>query len=390
MLLKKLELHCFRNYTHLSFVPSSQTLIVGNNGHGKTNLLEALFLLAYGRSFRAHLPESLVQDKKDIARISAHIEKGSKKSLLQLSLTKAGKKQFWINEKKSMGFRVSQDFPLVIFSPESLVLLKGSAEHRRYWLDSCLSMQGQGKVVREFKRALAQRNGLLKQIQKGLVLEQRARPLLESLNELFIEKNLNLVKERRNFLLGLKVFLEESGSFVFQGIKGPFFKEILSVEARYLGKGQDGEEDIEKIFRKKVEESFFLEQKAGVSLYGAHRDDFKIFFQGKDSRYFCSQGQQRGLLLALKMAQILWFHHVQKTSCLLLLDDVFSEIDKHLVLNLLDFLNEIPSQTILTSVKTPSFLNRKKFQVFSLYKGVLRKEILSERRTQAFGGLSSL
>lgn len=154
------------------------------------------------------------------------------------------------------------------------------------------------------------------------------------------------------------------------------------MKTAYLVKGMGKEE--EKVFRKQVADNFFLEQEAGISLYGAHRDDFKVFFREKDSWYFCSQGQQRGLLLVLKIAQILWLHYIQKTSCLLLLDDVFSEIDKHLVLNLLHFLDEIPSQIILTSVKTPSFLNRKKFQVFNLYEGVLRKENLSERRAQPF------
>ena len=387
MFLKKLELHHFRNYKHLNFFPSSQNVIVGDNGHGKTNLLEALVLLAYGRSFRAHLPESLVQEKEGCAYVSADIENGRKNSLLQISLTSSGKKQFWINEKKSTGFCVSKEFPLVVFSPESLVLLKGSAEHRRWWLDYWLSMQGQGGFVQGFKEALMQKNRFLKQIQKGVASRRKVHPLLESLNEIFIEKNLSLVKMRKKALQGLGVFLADGGEALFQRAKGlPQSQGKLSVEAYYFMKGQEqgGDEDIESMFRKQVEDSFFREQEAGTSLYGAHRDDFKIFFQGRDSRYFCSQGQQRGLLLALKMAQILWFHHVHKNSCLLLLDDVFSEIDKHLVLNLLHFLNKIPSQIILTSVKTPSFLDRKKFQVFNLREGVLRKETTNERRTQSF------
>jgi len=140
----------------------------------------------------------------------------------------------------------------------------------------------------------------------------------------------------------------------------------------------------ESFFRQKLVNSFIREREAGLSLYGAHRDDCQILFQNRDSRYFCSQGQQKGLLLALKMAQVLWLYHVRKSSCLLLLDDVFSEIDKHLVLNLLHFLEEVPSQVILTSVEKPSFLNERKFQVFNLKEGVLRKDCLSERRDQPF------
>ena len=139
------------------------------------------------------------------------------------------------------------------------------------------------------------------------------------------------------------------------------------------------EKEKEFFFKRKVKEACHREQIAGVSLYGAHRDDFQVLFQERDSRYFCSQGEQRGLLLALKVSQVLWLNDTQKKTCLLLLDDVFSEIDKHIVLNLLCFLSEIPSQIILTSVKTPSFLDRKKFQVLYLCEGTLRKENLSER-----------
>ena len=392
MFLKKLELYCFRNYTHLCFFPSSYNLIVGDNGHGKTNLLEALVLLAYGRSFRAHLPESLVQENKTFARISAQIMKENKNSLLQLSLDVSGKKHFWINQKKSTKPCVSKELPLIVFNPESLVLLKGSAEHRRWWLDHWLSLQGHSLSVQEFKKALLQKNGALKQIRKGLVSGKKACSLLESLNEVFIEKSLNLMKMRKKTLQELSAFLREGGSFIFRGKKRGSLHENLSIEIAYLTKENemDDDKDEELAFRKQVADNFFREQEAGVSLYGAHRDDFKVFFRGRDSRYFCSQGQQRGLLLALKMAQILWLHHVQKTPCLLLLDDVFSEIDKHLVLNLLHFLDEIPSQVILTSVKTPSFLNRKKFQVFNLYEGVLRKEKISERRAQPLDKLPSL
>ena len=384
MLLKKLELCCFRNYTHLSFFPSSRNLIVGSNGHGKTNLLEALVLLAYGRSFRAHLPESLVQEKKKTAHISAYIEREGKNSCLQMSLTDSGKKQFWLDEKKSTGLRLSKEIPLILFSPESLVLLKGSAEHRRWWLDYWLSMQGRGSFVQEFKKALIQKNGLLRQIRKGVISGKKARSLLESLNELFVRRSLSLIEARKKALQDLSVFLSEGGEALFQNKKTPQTGEKPPIEVRYAMKALEHCENgqIETQFKEQVEKSFFAEQEAGMSLCGAHRDDFKVLFQGKDSRYFCSQGQQRGLLLVLKMAQVLWFHHVNKNSCLLLLDDVFSEIDKHLVLNLLHFLDEIPSQIILTSVKTPSFLDRKKFQVFSLHEGTLRKEKISERRAQ--------
>ena len=207
----------------------------------------------------------------------------------------------------------------------------------------------------------------------------KAGRLLESVNEVFIPKSLSLMSARKKALRGLSEYLAESGALIFR----ERMDQPQSIQVFYSIKGlNSGEREEGHRFRKKVEESGFLEQSAGSCLYGAHRDDFQLFFQGKDSRYFCSQGQQRALLISLKTAQVLWFHHIQKSPCLLLLDDVFSEIDKHIVCNLLHFLEEIPSQAILTSTAINSLFNRKRFQVFNIKKGVLRKDFISGKRDQ--------
>ena len=381
MFLEKLEIHCFRNYSHLCFFPASKNLIVGDNGHGKTNLLEALVLLACGKSFRAYTPESLVQEGRDSSSISAWISKEKKSSVLHLSLNREGRKSFLINSKKSTRGRMGEELPLIVFSSESLKILKGPAEQRRDWMDYWLNICGQVAVVEAFKKTLVQKNRVLKQIQKQEIPPKKARILLESVNEVFIEKSLALVRARRQSIKNLTLFLKESGAFLFN-------KRLQTgdFEMFYFMKGltEEGEKSEEEaaLFRKQVENNSLREQIAGISLYGAHRDDLSLFFQGRDSRYFCSQGQQRGLLLALKIAQNLWLHKVQKQGGLLLLDDVFSEIDKHLVFNLLHFLEEFPSQMILTSTKKTSVLNKKKFQVFRLEEGLLRKDISSERRNQ--------
>ncbi len=378
MFLEKLELHCFRNYTRFCFSPSLKTLIVGDNGRGKSNLLEALFLLSSGgRSFRACSPESLIKEGSLRAHISAWIHKEEKTDRVDLFLDPLGQKTFLINEKKTRANQVSTMFPAILFSPESLNLLKGSADQRRGWLDHWLIMTGKAFFVQEFKKALQQKNSVLKKIRAGELFGKKAKTLMQSVNELFMEKSLNLMRARKESLRNLNVFLEESGALIFGSLK--------NIRLSYRIKGLEGlkeGENEEPLFKKKVEKSAVLEQSAGFSLYGAQRDDFVLFFKGKDSRYFCSQGEQRGLLFSLKTAQVLWFHRVRENACLLLLDDVFSEIDKQMVFNLLGFLESIPSQTVLTSTKTDSFLNKKRFQVFHLKKGILRKDFSGERRDQ--------
>ena len=380
MFLEKLELRSFRNYNHFCFSPSLKTLIVGDNGLGKSNLLEALFLLSSGgRSFRASSSESLIQEGSFSAHISAWIHQKEKTYRLALFLDRMGQKTFWINEKKTLGSRMSKTFPAILFSPESLNLLKGSAEQRRHWLDHWLIVTGKAFVVQEFKKALQQKNSILKKIRAGELSSQKATNLMQSVNELFIEKSLNLIHLRKESLRDLNIFLNESGALIFGALK--------NIRLSYQIKGLENIEEKEEtalLFKKKVEKNAFLEQSAGFSLYGAQRDDFKLFFNGRDSRYFCSQGEQRSLLFSLKTAQALWFHRVQESACLLLLDDVFSEIDKQMLFNLLGFLENIPSQALLTSTKADSFLNKKRFQVFSLKEEVLRKDYSGERRDKTF------
>ncbi len=380
MFVEKLEVHCFRNYSHLCFFPASKSLIVGDNGQGKTNLLEALVLLAYGRSFRASHLGSLVQEGKDAASILAWVSEEERKSVLRLCLNKKEQRKFWVNNKRKTPSSMGAELPLIVFSPESLKLLKGAAEQRRYWVDGWLSLCGQAPVVEAFKKVLIQKNRLLRQTQKGSISLNNARAWLESVNEVFIEKSLALVQARIQAVQDLSLFLEESGAILFKGSK----EGVEEIKGSYSMKGWDGKEEQRLFLREKLEKSFFKEQAAGTSLYGAHRDDLTFFFKGKDSRYFCSQGQQRAVVLALKIAQSLWFHRVRKKGCLVLLDDVFSEIDKHVIFSLLHFLDEIPSQTIVTSTKSTPLLKEMRFQVFNLKEGLLRKDIWSERKDPFF------
>lgn len=375
MILKKIEIRNFRNYSYLCFYPSSKNLIVGNNGAGKTNLLEAIAFLIHGRSFRTHENESLIQKGKKTAYVEAEFFKEGKTSFVRFCIDSFGKKQLFFNGKITTRNTIKKEFPLVVFSPESLALLKGSAEGRRWWLDYWLHMREETLCIKEFKKALLQKNKLLKQIQKGFSSKSQSQGLLESLNDIFSEKSRLLREARKRAVQDLSFFFQKSGNFVFGEREER--KDAFNVDytEKNLFSESEREEKVNRLLTREIE--------AGLSLYGAHRDDFKVFFNGWDSRFFCSQGQQRCLVLSLKIAQILWLQHIKKRSCILLLDDVFSEIDKHRVLNLLQFLSEVPSQAILTSTKQPSALNKRPFQVFSLKEGVLRKETISERRPQS-------
>ncbi|MDE0518032.1 MAG: hypothetical protein OXH36_00530, partial [Bdellovibrionales bacterium] len=130
MFVEKLEVHCFRNYSHLCFFPASKSLIVGDNGQGKTNLLEALVLLAYGRSFRASHLGSLVQEGKDAASILAWVSEEERKSVLRLCLNKKEQRKFWVNNKRKTPSSMGAELPLIVFSPESTPHVRGHCVQR--------------------------------------------------------------------------------------------------------------------------------------------------------------------------------------------------------------------------------------------------------------------
>ena len=370
MFLEKLKLENFRNYSRFCFYPSQRTLILGNNGQGKTNLLESLSLLAYGKSFRVALPCSLVQEGKSQAEVFADIVSEKKHTNLKFLLKTTGEKSFFINNKKALSNEMSQTLPLAVFSPESMTFLKGSAEQRRDWMDACLKSLGQGVKVREFKKALMQKNAFLRELQKDFKPSDKAISYLQSLNEVFKEKSLALITARSKLLKKLGTFYHESYRQIFKDI-GLQIKNSNQIKLVYLRSGKKLEQDLETDFNQDLSQVFLKEQKAGLSLLGPHRDDFKINLNGKDARFYCSQGQQRALILALKTAITLFFYRVRHEVCLILLDDIFSEIDNRFLKNLLSFFNSLSSQIIITATKTPDFLDKKKVATFYLEKGVL-------------------
>ena len=238
MLLKSLTLFCFRNYQKLSFSPAQRTLVVGDNGRGKTNLLEALVLLTQGRSFRACLPETLIQTSQPTAHIVAQT---TEEKALSLKLERAGKRSFFIDNRPARKSDIACALPTLFFGPESLLLLKGPAVGRRWWLDDWLSAQGQAEVVRDFSRILLRKNQLLKQIQKGELSRGRAKTLLESINELFAEKNQALVRARKQALEELTGFFKEGVQAVLEGALGAKEKALgQGVRLKYLKKGFEG------------------------------------------------------------------------------------------------------------------------------------------------------
>jgi DNA replication and repair protein RecF len=202
------------------------------------------------------------------------------------------------------------------------------------------------KVAREFRRALKTRNKLLRDAREGRVSMHQSRAILESLDATYLPLAVALTAGRLELLQALADEFKSKAQGVLEA-------PDVDISVEYLISSQVASlwsrSELLSAMHKRAVELRDQELSSGVSLVGPHKHDIRILFAGKDSRFFCSQGQQRALILSFKMAQILYHYKTHQVVPLLLLDDVLSELDPARRTNLVSFLKDIPSQIFLTT-----------------------------------------
>lgn len=312
MYLKAIHLIHFRNLADVSLsLHPHLNVLVGNNAQGKTNIIEAIHLLSFGKSFR-------VQDYKDLMtwggeesfiRSRVFNEIGEEERNVRLT---AEKKEFYKNGKPVSPNQFTS-MPLVLFAPESILLLKESPQERRDYADDLISiyLPVYVKHLRDYKRALAQRNKVLKD--EFLSREEKQKQM-ELWEEPMREHGRIIIEERKRWLEKFNPFLERHYSAVAGPEKGASFiyQPNVGAEAFVLRQQMMREEELER----------------GVSLVGPHKDDFVPSLNQQPIKNFGSQGELRTFTLALKLAEIEFLEETLEFSPLLLLDDVVSELDE--------------------------------------------------------------
>jgi len=315
MFLSQLWLTNFRNYEncHLNFKEGT-TVITGNNGNGKTNLLEAVAWLAKGKSFRGSPNEALIHQGKEKAIIKAEVIHKNRKTTLEVELNTFGRNQIQINGKKTTKKKELQEkIKTTIFSPEDLILIKGSPSERRNYLDELLvDLHPKNQALKTtFEKCLKQRNTLLKQAKGRKTSEIET--TLDVWDEKLAESGKALVIKRKELLENLKPKIEQS-------LK-QFTNNQDKITLQYEKTWQSA----------KLAEQFYTDRendlRRGITTNGPHRDEVFIKVNNLLAKSHSSQGEQRSLALALRLAG----HEVIKTTIghdpIVLLDDVFSELD---------------------------------------------------------------
>jgi DNA replication and repair protein RecF len=332
-MISDLRLQQFRSYTDASFeFGQGVNIIVGPNGSGKTNLLEALLVLAHGSSYRVSDPE-LVQFSQEWFRLDAHYEPGDVTRTLKLQTLPKQTKTYEIDGKKYIRLTLQHTVPVVLFEPDHLGLLHGSPDDRRVYLDDILEQTTPGftSFRRNYRRILAQRNALLKRPQQPTTQELFPWNLrLSELGATIARARSELCQALAMELTGIYSAISESKTVVTIAYQAKF--PLASYESSLLGK---------------LESHLTEDYARGFTTYGPHREDFVITFDTKPADEYASRGETRTALLALKIIELKLLEQVRGQTPLLLLDDVFSELDGARRRALTSFLQRY--QTFLTT-----------------------------------------
>lgn len=336
MKINSLELLDFRNYGNLNLTGFSNiNIVIGSNGVGKTNIVEAIYLLSLARSLRPGTNRNLIRFGQDFARISANIQTNRNHNL-ELVIGKDFKRA----KIDKMEMEKISDFVgilnVVAFTPDDLNLVKGSPQIKRRFLNLELS-----KISPIYLFGLNKFNYLLKERNKYLKMASRYDEYLEVIDEQLIKLQLDIEKKRCDFV-GL---LAEIVQPVYKKIAGN--DDIIKLE---LESAIDFRKNKEELLQQ-YQNNFVKDKREQKTSLGVHRDNLKININSKDAFHFGSQGQIRTIVLSVKIALVELIKQEIGEYPVLLLDDVMSELDPNRQNNLLNFL----SQDIQTFITTTSF-----------------------------------
>jgi DNA replication and repair protein RecF len=333
--VEHLWLKDFRSYAELDLELSDGTCaVIGPNGVGKSNLLEAVGYLALLESFRGAPTEALVRAGSASAVVRGSVVDGAREQLIEAELVPSGRSRVLVNRQRLGRARdVLGALRVTVFSPDDLSLLKGGPALRRTYLDQVLvSVDPRNDALRaEFERALRQRNALLKQTRGRL--DEAAELTLEVWDTKLVAAGQQLAAER----VGLVERLTPLVAGAYHDVAGVAEPVVLRYEAPWRAEG----------LASALQAARSDELRRGITLVGPHRDDLVVSLNGLPARTHASQGEQRSLALALRLASHRLVHDVVGTPPVLLLDDVFSELDPARSTALLSSLP--PGQTLLST-----------------------------------------
>src|SRR6476619_3451863 len=352
MLLAAIEATNFRNLSGKIVWGSNLNIIYGNNGQGKTNWLEAIYILARTKSFRTQRLQEAIRFGEEIAIIRGKVTTGSNLERdLQVSLHDNSKTIF-VNAKRETLARYLTQLQVFSFTAADLEVVRGLPEARRRFLDRGISSLRPAylKTISDYNKVLKQKNRVLQLANENELGPDKVEDLLAPWNDQLVHLGVLIHQAREEYVAGLNATLERQ------------LFERREVTTRYVSslENKGDMRDYESLLRSRIALRMAAEVATGHSLIGPHRDDLEIHLDGREIRVYGSSGQQRSALLLLDLAAISLYNSSSNDQPVFIIDDVDAELDERRIRHLLEYL-ENRTQTFITTSKrshVESFFSR--------------------------------
>ena len=372
MKIKSLKLLYFRNYLSANIESHpSLNVLVGNNANGKTNIIESIFCLALGKSYRTKSDSECIMFGETATAMSCVVYKNNKNLDIMLGINNKGKSAKIAGLKKTKLTDFVGELNVVLFSPEDLQIVKGSPALRREFINREFYQFSRvyHKYYLMYQHLLKQRNSYLKDMRKN-PKDEMSLAYLETITSQLVKVAMYITKERVSFVHEISTLTYRNMLNISNGqetLKIKYKSSVLeSLNITDVNDINFTEENLVKVMMNKS----FDDIMRGSTKIGPHQDDLEFYINDLDAKMYASQGQQRSIVLSLKLAEINYLKSKTGTYPILLLDDVLSELDKNRQLKLLDAINE----NVQTFITTPSISDikedlLKKAKVFKIEDG---------------------
>lgn len=301
MFLKNLKLSNYRNFSLVDLDLSQTTLLVGKNAQGKSNLLESIYFLSTTKSPKAEKDLQLIKTGEEVCRVEGSVDETSLQIVMQSSTEIGFGKRVFVNGVPRRTLDYLGNLVVILFSPEDINLVVGSPSLRRWHIDLVLAQcdSSYKKAISQYTQVITSRNKVLKRIKEGTAKLNE----LDYWNQQAIENGGVITQKRKEFFAFINQREKNIGNFSF----------ILNSS---------------EITQDRIRDYLSREVASCASLIGPHRDDFLFRLNGNDLAYFGSRGEQRTAVLDLKLSEIDYIQSQKNIKPILLLDDIFSELDE--------------------------------------------------------------
>ena len=347
MRIKRLKVENFRNLEKLDIEFSDGVnIIYGNNAQGKTNIIEAIYIFSFGKSFRANKDIELLKFDKEYFLSNIEIMKKDRELKMDFGFDKiSNKKMIKVNgviQKKISD--IIGKLNVVVFKPEDIKIVTDAPSVRRKYIDYLISSISKGYLenITKYKKVLEERNNLLKEIKAKLkgnrVLEKNDEDFLDVYDKLLSKLNCEIYNERKRVI-------EKLNNYIY-GIHLKLTENYINNEKLHIKYVSNVEEDIQKMYNNLIK-SRLNDINKGYTSFGIHRDDYIISINSLDVSIYGSQGQKKSSIISLKLSELKVIEEVIGEKPVLLLDDYMSELDERRRLKFLDIIEDI--QIVITT-----------------------------------------